>query len=86
MIKLECKSRIARDIIKQLNDRLAKIPLEDYHGRDLQDSHELSKYIDSIKNIKSIDETGDIFCPLGTETATRLVMDELHYKKEEHNG
>jgi len=82
MIKFECNSRIAKDIVKQLNDRLAKIPLHDYHGHDLANSYELSKFVDSIKNIKSIDETGDIFCPFGTETATRLVMDELHYKKE----
>lgn len=87
MIKLDCKSQVAKDLVKELNRRLAKVPHHNYKGHPLEhDDNELGKYVDNIKSICLYDEDGDPIKPFGLETAVRLVMSEIHAKREEYDG
>lgn len=82
-MKLTCKSQIAQELIKQINDRLSKIAINDYKGLPMEESGDLFNHINQLKAITVYDNNGDIHKPISTELASHLVHDEIATKREE---
>lgn len=84
-MKITCTSQLAKDLITQLNERLTKVNHIDYKNHLMEDSDEFVVHLENIKNISVMDIHGVIHKPLGTDIATKLVYDEIHYKRREED-
>lgn len=82
-MKITCKSAIAQELIKQINNRLSKVQVNDYKGINMEESGDLYSHIDQLKNITVYDNNGDCHKPISTSLASQLVHDEIEKKREE---
>lgn len=82
-MKITCKSEIAIELIKQINNRLSKVEINDYKGINMEESGEIYNHIDQLKNITVYDNNGDCHKPISTNLASHLVHDEIEKKREE---
>jgi len=83
IMKLECKSKMAQDLIKQLDERLSKINHLDYKGHPMEDSPMYAQHLENIKTISCMDLHGNTHRPFGTDMANRLLLDEIHFRRED---
>tara|TARA_Y100000114_G_C11715458_1_gene305689 strand:+ start:435 stop:689 length:255 start_codon:yes stop_codon:yes gene_type:complete len=84
-VKLKSKSILLKDTIEKVDEQLATIPTHDIQGCPVEDSTDFSMYVDSICEIKIMDESGKEHNPISNGFATALVHDEIKTKQQEDN-
>lgn len=80
---LKSKSILFKDIIKKIDEQLELVPPHDIQGCPMQDSIWLDMHVDSLTDLKVIDEAGREHKPIKKCVAELLIHDEITNKQEE---